>query len=371
MQHKILDVIGSFYDGAADPAQWSIVLERAAALVGGTGAAISIRDLASNETSIEAHWNIAPELEASLHEHTGIDPITPLLGLNEVDRPFSAFRALGECDLKQSLWYKLAAEPNDVGDMAVVLVDKADKKFASLSFYREDRCEPYDSRELSILRIISPHIRRAAMIAGILDERKREHDKLASVLELLMDGIVLTDGAGRIVHTNASAFRCLQRATSLRQEGDRLVARDFNIRAAIVAAGREAYGSSSASRSFILKGECGRDLAVWIMPLGNDRRRYLTPISSARIAVFVREIGATELPFPAELFIRYFGITLAESRVLHLLLQGMSLERAAELLGISSATARTHLARLFTKTGTQRQADLMRLAISAASPALP
>ena len=51
-----------------------------------------------------------------------------------------------------------------------------------------------------------------------------------------------------------------------------------------------------------------------------------------------------------------------------LLVQGMTISEAAEALGISIPTAKTHLARLFDKTGTSRQTDLVRLAMSALAP---
>lgn len=86
------------------------------------------------------------------------------------------------------------------------------------------------------------------------------------------------------------------------------------------------------------------------------------------IAVFIREIGDAS-PFPAELFVRRYAITPAECRVMMLLVQGQTITEAAEALGIALPTARTHLARLFDKTGTSRQADLIRIAMSAFAPA--
>jgi DNA-binding CsgD family transcriptional regulator len=40
----------------------------------------------------------------------------------------------------------------------------------------------------------------------------------------------------------------------------------------------------------------------------------------------------------------------------------------AEALGVSEATLKTHLNRIFSKTGTQRQPDLVRLVAGFASP---
>ena len=52
-----------------------------------------------------------------------------------------------------------------------------------------------------------------------------------------------------------------------------------------------------------------------------------------------------------------------------MLVQGMTVAETCDALGVGEPTVKTHLARLFAKTGTERQADLMRLAMSALAPA--
>lgn len=58
---------------------------------------------------------------------------------------------------------------------------------------------------------------------------------------------------------------------------------------------------------------------------------------------------------------RGYGLTQAEQRLLRVLFDGISLPEAARCLGVARTTARTHLQRLFEKTGTRRQADLLRI----------
>ena len=60
-------------------------------------------------------------------------------------------------------------------------------------------------------------------------------------------------------------------------------------------------------------------------------------------------------------FTEYFGLTSAEARVLAQLISGEGLTVAARHLDIARSTARTHLARILEKTGTHRQAELVRL----------
>ena len=62
-----------------------------------------------------------------------------------------------------------------------------------------------------------------------------------------------------------------------------------------------------------------------------------------------------------------FGLTPAESRLADHFTQGKSLTESAEALGITQETARVHLKRIFEKTYTHRQGELMRLLLS--SPA--
>ena len=64
---------------------------------------------------------------------------------------------------------------------------------------------------------------------------------------------------------------------------------------------------------------------------------------------------------PGEAFARLYKLTGGELRVLLALAQGMSAIEAADLLGISEPTVRSHLQHIFTKTEAPRQSDLLRL----------
>ena len=56
-----------------------------------------------------------------------------------------------------------------------------------------------------------------------------------------------------------------------------------------------------------------------------------------------------------------FGLTAAETRLALALFEGETLADVARSLGISRYTAQNHLARVFEKTGTNRQAVLIKL----------
>jgi DNA-binding CsgD family transcriptional regulator len=244
--------------------------------------------------------------------------------------------------------------------------------FSNVSVHRKISQPVFDDDELAVLRLLAPHLTRAVMIADLLDTRALERDMLSAALDRLSVGIVLSDAEGRIVHTNEAADRMFADGRIVRLVGGQLAARDPNAARELSQAISDAASGTTIDipRSGIvvpLKGEAGRDLAAWVLPLDGGLRRELAAGFAARVAVFIRELGDTA-PFPAELFVRRYGITPAESRVMMLLVQGMTIAETAEALGVSLPTAKTHLARLFDKTGTSRQADLVRLAMSALAP---
>jgi DNA-binding CsgD family transcriptional regulator len=63
-----------------------------------------------------------------------------------------------------------------------------------------------------------------------------------------------------------------------------------------------------------------------------------------------------------------FGLTPAQARLTGLLLTGRSVKDIAAALGITDDSAREYLKRIYRKTGTHRQTDLVRVAAEALAP---
>jgi DNA-binding CsgD family transcriptional regulator len=84
---------------------------------------------------------------------------------------------------------------------------------------------------------------------------------------------------------------------------------------------------------------------------------------SARVVVLIEQPDRpTFAPFAA--FTKRYRLSPAEAGLAARIVGGMSLRQAAETIGISDNTARTHLKRVFVKTGARRQSDLVRRALT-------
>jgi DNA-binding CsgD family transcriptional regulator len=64
----------------------------------------------------------------------------------------------------------------------------------------------------------------------------------------------------------------------------------------------------------------------------------------------------------------FYQLTPGELRVLTALSQDSGIPAVSAAIGISESTVKTHLQRLFEKTRTSRQADLVKLVAGHASP---
>lgn len=102
----------------------------------------------------------------------------------------------------------------------------------------------------------------------------------------------------------------------------------------------------------------GRVLAVSVTPIGS-----LLDETKPVFAIVIRDHDRAMRSSIAA--IRTFhGLTPSEARMLGLVCEGLDTIAASERLGIAKTTARTHLQRLFAKTGTTRQSELVHFVVS-------
>jgi DNA-binding CsgD family transcriptional regulator len=111
-------------------------------------------------------------------------------------------------------------------------------------------------------------------------------------------------------------------------------------------------------------GECH---VAHVLPLTSGARRRAGMAYTAAAAVFVRK-AALETPSPPEVIGRTYKLTPTELRVLLAIVEVGGVPEVAAALGVADSTIKTHLGRLFEKTGAGRQADLVKLVAGFSTP---
>ncbi|WP_407519428.1 helix-turn-helix transcriptional regulator [Methylobacterium oryzisoli] len=224
----------------------------------------------------------------------------------------------------------------------------------------------------AVMRLLLPHVRQALETGQRLAERDGESRGLGAAVDALCAGVILLDGAGRILRTNAAADTILREGSVLRRiASGGLAARDpaaqEGLEAALAACRLGAAPPAPALPFPPNRAASGRGLVGRLVRLrdpGSDVADAPGPVA----ALFVQDPDQP-CAVPGEALVRLYGLTGGELRVLLGLVQDLTLNEIAQAYGIGVATVRTHLARLFDKTGTRRQAELLRV-VMASAPAL-
>jgi len=218
------------------------------------------------------------------------------------------------------------------------------------------------------LAMMLPHVRRALQIGEDIARSRAETAALADTLDGLSAGLFIVDGTMRIRHTNAAARRLLAAEDVLCSRGGRLVACDPQ--------------ANRSLRLALTANDSPMDVMSGPLPLiasdGTHRVghvRSLKPIArshgdgphEALAAVLVYKAGM-EHPRPPDIIASSYNLTPTELRVLLAIVEIGGAPEVAAKLGIAPSTVRTHVGRLFEKTGTKRQAELVRLVAGFASP---
>jgi DNA-binding CsgD family transcriptional regulator/PAS domain-containing protein len=222
------------------------------------------------------------------------------------------------------------------------------------------------------LRQIAPHVQRAARIAHTIEARTSETAMFATTFDGLSAGMFLVDADGRIVHANASGRALLAQGSPLRAGSGRLAAAGScaALADAIGARGqRESTGPRRCVAVPLIAADGVRYMAH-VLPLSRGIRHGAGAGRAAVATVFVRKIAVDESPSLPDGIARHYRLTPAELRVLLAVVRVGGVAETAAALGIGEATVKTHLQRLFGKTGTSRQIELVRLVAGFANPLL-
>jgi DNA-binding CsgD family transcriptional regulator len=212
-----------------------------------------------------------------------------------------------------------------------------------------------------------PHVRRALRVGSSLARRQADADAFSDVLDHLSAGLFLLDAQGRIVHTNSAADGMLSDGGLLRAVGGRLVGGAVPVERALrdsaISPGNDDMALGRAGVVVPLRTGDGERYIARALPLVDAQQRG----GEAATAVFVRR-ATMESPSPPDVIAETYKLTPTELRVLTALVEIGGVPDVAAALGVAETTVKTHLARLFAKTGARRQAELVKLVAGFAMP---
>jgi DNA-binding CsgD family transcriptional regulator len=362
---EVSRLIGDIYDASLDSSLWPSAFAGIQGFLGDCTASLVSQEAVTK--AVDLHFMLGHDqayVDLFLERYFKINPIFPPVMFLDVERTHELADVIPRQEFCQSRFAREWLAPQGICDGVISTVEKSAigcTAFMTMRRISEGLCNAEFRRRFGLL---VPHVRRALLIGNVIDHHKVEAAALADSLDTLASGMFIVNETGRIIHANASGCAMVAEARVLRAPNGRLRASDPATDQALLDVFTAAGGGDAVlGRKGIavsLKARDGERYVAHVLPLTSGARRKAGISYGAVASIFVRK-AAIDLPSPPVALAREFQLTPAELRVLFSIVEAGSVSEVADMLGISEATVRTHLHRLYEKTSTSRQADLVKL----------
>jgi DNA-binding CsgD family transcriptional regulator/PAS domain-containing protein len=370
---QLLELIGLVYDAAVEPAGWTACLTALGRAL--HAPAIGLFPVTPGSLSTRASLCVGhgPEFLARYDAYYGRPEVNAYMQATTPDRlvPGVVVRAeavIPDRELRRTEYFADWLRPQGIGAGAFAILRSPGGAPLVLSVARSPALGHLDMEELALLRVLVPHLERALALDRHLERLDAERQASEATLDLLAVGVILVDGSGLPVLLNRRADALVKANDGLGLDRDGLRGATPEatgvLRGLIAEAGRTSRGrGTAAGGALVLPRPSGRrPLAALVTPIA--RERWRPAVAMALAAVIVSDPDDVAAP-PTTQLRRLWGLTPAEATLAREVVAGRNLKDAAEGLGVSVVTARSQLARVFAKTGTDRQAELVRMLATA------
>jgi DNA-binding CsgD family transcriptional regulator/PAS domain-containing protein len=373
-EERLSALIGEIYDTVLDRSRWTGVVGRIAKFVGGCSAALYARDAFHKSGNVYYHDDGIPEFFRQLYfeKYITIDPSATGDYLAELEEPISTTNLMPYGEFVKTRFFKEWAQPQGLVDFVTSVLDRTPTSAAFFGVFRHQRDGLVDDETRRRMRLIAPHLRRAVVTSKLLSIKTSESATFADMLDGLSAGVCLVDESGSIVHANTAFQSILSEGDYLSEMGGRLAATDADADQFL----HHTFSSFSdleteaQNTSLSLKAVSGESHVAHVVPLTSGARRLAGIETTAAAALFVHKTDIITPSLPDALT-RHFKLTPSELRILLAMIEEAGgVAEVAQKLGVTTNTVKTHLARLYAKTGTSRQADLIKVVAGFSAPFL-
>jgi DNA-binding CsgD family transcriptional regulator len=358
---EISAAISLVYQAAVEFERWPAALVHLSDLLGGTMAALVKGDRASGSVStlaIRSYPGAREEYAGHYHAHNiawqQMAHLPP--GASVVD-----LELFPRAAVRQNACYGEFLKRLDVHSLLTAILVKDGTFSAVATFGRSARAGEWEAGHRATMRLLAPHLHLAAEVGQRLAGVNRV--SAGPAFDALAEGVIILDGAGRVVFANAAAEALLSAGDGISTRHSRLcasIAADTAVLRAAIARAAAAQEFGRSGRTLTLRRpSLKRPLTIVVAPLAAEVAWFLA--YSPAVVLFVNDPEQSWAVTLPDQLRGAFGLTRTEALVAAQIFRGEGLRPAADALGIGAATARTHLKRIFAKTGARKQAELVRI----------
>jgi DNA-binding CsgD family transcriptional regulator len=266
-------------------------------------------------------------------------------------------------EVLKSEFYNEWVNPQKLGSGLNGVFLRSGSLVGSLGVIRAKSAKAFGAEDKRFLRCLMPHLQRAMRLHRKTVQLSAFARTNSDALDHWTTAVLLLDHDGAVVALNHAASVLLAARDGLFIERGTLRAanaRDCAVLRRFVCGAINRIANCHANGMMLIDRPSGkRPLHLLITPCVNERAFFGI---GGNALVFVSDPEA-EITL-AGVLQRLYALTPAEAKVSELLASGRSVKEIAQGASVRENTVRIHLKNIFGKTGTKRQAELVKLILS-------
>jgi DNA-binding CsgD family transcriptional regulator len=366
MERNLAEIVARFYRASLASGDWSEALAAVREAAEADVCGLLVHDVGENEGRFLHAVGLGAAARTAYA--AGFAASNPYLQdprlLHEAPAVFDARELIAVSDLRTTDFYALWLKPLELLDQLFVVLSRRGDRVRLLWVARAEHNGPFATEETEFMKHLSAHLAYADAAGEGIQAHSRAHRTPIDVLETMPIGVATLNGHGGVIRANRLARNVIEAAEGIYPANGGL-ALDFSgrrvkLRDLIAQINGPAKPLKDNTLPLSVPRHSGlRPLTLLLVAAGGDEED-----DDAPAAILYVSDPDHHTSFDHERIGKLYGLSRAESRVAALLASGYRLEQAAETLGVAYETVRKHLKQIFSKTGTFRQAELVRILVT-------
>ena len=361
-------LLGQAYQGPMEATPWSSALESIRRRFDASFVTLVLRKPASTHPGLIVNASVyGASLPGEPSYSSNYYALCPFIDL-PIDQVQTADEIFGEGEWCAHKFYQQYLKPLDLRYILAAKIRTDDGVECAFFVSRCHASHDYSAAEKAFIAVLLPHFRRAVDLHSKLDVVESEKSLYAGTIDRMLIGTVILDEDGMVLKCNSAVDGMIAEKDGIQVNRGVLEAhcpfenRRFQKAIRLVLANRSVAATSPVEVTTLSRpsGKPPLSVLIRVIPLnyyaeGNMRR--------PAVAVFIRDPVCTSQT-SRETVRKLFKLTRTETEIALLMADGLTLDEAADALGIMKNTVRAHLRGIFAKTGATRQAALMKTLLS-------
>jgi DNA-binding CsgD family transcriptional regulator len=364
------NLIADLYDAASGDVSFSPLAAKIAAAFDCKSCNLHVRNgFAGPVEQVTVTANYTPELLTSYDAHYYQHDVWANRGMRHP--PGSVLGSddlISDSEFRESIIYREHARFAQTFRLmgAILPIGGADGAFGAFGVHRSETEAPFSKAEKRQAEVLLPHLKRALQLRERLAQMDIRQQAMLQAMECLALGVMLVTGTGKLLFANPAAEALLRGGSGLVMVHNRLHAvapsADPALQRLLQCATQATIGRASEAGGLLrLPRQGAKPISLSVYPFFAPASSGLVRAPSALI--FISDPALHGSP-RRDVLAQVYGLTKAEAKLFESLLAGDRLQDYADRSSLSLQTVKTQLARLFHKTGSTRQPELMKEGLS-------